>query len=56
MDCLPKDSILEFRSDTLEMVRKMIHIKNSCEMKDLIINLDEWIKKQCHFTKKDFGK
>lgn len=56
MHYLPKDSILEFHSDTFEMVRKINCVQSSCEMQDLINILDEWVKKQRHFTKTDFSK
>ncbi|KAJ0176314.1 hypothetical protein K1T71_008488 [Dendrolimus kikuchii] len=54
MECLPKDPLLQFNPDTLEHVRKLYDLDNPVRIKQAIEILEEWIKKQHHFTRKEF--
>lgn len=54
MEKIPVHRILEFRPDTFEAVRKEHNLDGPGQMDAAIDILDDWVKKQAHFTKKDF--
>lgn len=56
MESLPKSPVLNFPPDTLNVVRKSWDLDGPGRMNDAIDILDEWIKKQQHFVKKNFRK
>ncbi|XP_059048807.1 uncharacterized protein LOC131844036 [Achroia grisella] len=56
METLSKDPILEFNSDTLLSVRKLYDLDRPGRMEEAINILEEWVKKQDHFTNKDFNR
>ncbi|KAJ8711053.1 hypothetical protein PYW07_008295 [Mythimna separata] len=51
-----KDKILEFHPDTLEYVRKDVNLDKQSRIDEAVDILDDWVKKQQHFTKKDFSR
>lgn len=51
-----KDKILEFHPDTLEFVRKDVNLEKAGRIEEAVDILDDWVKKQQHFIKKDFCK
>ncbi|KAH9636998.1 hypothetical protein HF086_016280 [Spodoptera exigua] len=51
-----QDRLLEFHPDTLEYVRKELNLDKNGRMDDAVNLLEEWIKKQQHFVKKDFSR
>ncbi|KOB69774.1 putative CRAL/TRIO domain-containing protein [Operophtera brumata] len=55
MESLPKNNLLEFNPDTLEAVRKEFNLDKPGRVDEAIDILDEWVKKQAHFMKKDFN-
>ncbi|RVE47538.1 hypothetical protein evm_007797 [Chilo suppressalis] len=56
MDSLPKDPILVFPPDTLQVVRKEFDLDKPGAIDRAIDILELWLKKQDHFTKKDFSR
>lgn len=56
METLPRSPVLKFPPDTLEVVRKSLGIDGAERMKQSIDILDEWIKQQAHFIKKNFSE
>lgn len=56
MDFIPKNKILEFRPDTIQVVRKQYDLDKPGRMQESITILNEWVQKQTHFKKKDFSK
>ncbi|RVE47539.1 hypothetical protein evm_007798, partial [Chilo suppressalis] len=56
MDSLPKDPILVFPPDTLKVVRKEYDLDKPGAIDRAIDILELWLKKQDHFTKKDFSR
>lgn len=56
MDFIKQDPILKFNLDTLMTLRRQYNYEKPGEMDAAIDVLDNWIKKQQHFTKKDFCK
>ena len=56
MESIPKDSILEFNPDTLQFLRQQYNLDKPGAIEEAINLLEEWIKKQPHFRKKDFRK
>ncbi|CAH2093981.1 unnamed protein product [Euphydryas editha] len=55
MDFIPKNPILEFKPDTLECIRKQYDLDKPGQMKEAVNILRDWVQKQNHFKKKDFG-
>lgn len=51
-----KDGLLTFRPDTLYEVRKDCNLEQPGRMEEAINILNDWIQKQDHFLKKDYGK
>ncbi|CAH1640962.1 unnamed protein product [Spodoptera littoralis] len=51
-----KDKLLEFHPDTLEHVRMELNLDKNGRMDDAVNLLEEWVKKQQHFVKKDFSR
>ncbi|XP_026314288.1 alpha-tocopherol transfer protein-like [Hyposmocoma kahamanoa] len=56
METLPKSPVLKFPPDTLKVIRKSWDLDGPGRMKEAIDILEEWIKKQQHFVKKDFPR
>ncbi|XP_026314173.1 alpha-tocopherol transfer protein-like [Hyposmocoma kahamanoa] len=56
METLPKSPVLNFRPDTLNAVRKTFDLDGPGRMKEAVDILDEWVKKQEHFVKKNFSR
>lgn len=56
MNSIPKNELLNFHEDTLISIRKDYGLDKPGRMDESIDALVEWIKKQDHFVKKDFGK
>nr|ATY51930.1 CTD16 [Heliconius melpomene] len=56
MESIPKDSILEFNPDTLQFLRQQYNLDKPGRIQEAIDLLEEWIKKQPHFRKKDFSR
>ncbi|XP_059048797.1 uncharacterized protein LOC131844026 [Achroia grisella] len=56
MQTLHEDLFLEYRPDTLQAVRKLYDMDKAGSMDEAINIIEEWIKKQKHFTNKEFGK
>lgn len=56
MESLPKGILLEFNTDTLEAVRKEFNLDKPGRVDEAIDILDDWVKKQAHFKKKDFSE
>lgn len=54
MDTVPKSPLLDFLPDTLKVVRKTCGLDGPGRMRQAIDILDEWIKMQEHFLRKDF--
>ncbi|XP_041983482.1 uncharacterized protein LOC121736382 [Aricia agestis] len=55
MEALPKNGYLDFHRDTLEVVRREVGLHRPGEMADAVRILDDWVKQQKHFLKKDFS-
>ncbi|XP_050353568.1 uncharacterized protein LOC126775573 [Nymphalis io] len=56
MELLPKDSIFEFNTDTLEYLRKQYDLDRPGRIEEAINLLHDWIQKQPHLMKKDFAR
>ncbi|XP_004928863.1 retinaldehyde-binding protein 1 [Bombyx mori] len=56
MESLPSDRILKFNANTLEDVRKEFHLEKRERVIEAIDILEDWVKKQNHFLKKDFSR
>ncbi|CAG9791531.1 unnamed protein product [Diatraea saccharalis] len=56
MESLHNDPVLKFHPDTLKVVRQEFNLDKSGEMDRAIDILELWLKKQDHFTKKDFHR
>ncbi|XP_049879561.1 uncharacterized protein LOC126376287 [Pectinophora gossypiella] len=56
MEYLPKNEILEFNPDTFEFVRKTFGLDKPGAMSEAVDILEEWIKKQQHFTTKKISR
>nr|ATY51934.1 CTD20 [Heliconius melpomene] len=56
MQSLKNDSFLEFNSDTLQFLREQYNFDKPGQIEEAIDLLEEWIKKQPHFRKKDFSR
>ncbi|CAK1590215.1 unnamed protein product [Parnassius mnemosyne] len=55
MNAPPKDKLLELRPDTFETIRKIYNFHEPGRMKEAVKILDDWVKKQTHFRKKNFN-
>lgn len=56
MERLSDNKVLKFRQDTLEVVRKDVNLNQPERMTEALDILENWMKMQAHFTKKDFCK
>lgn len=56
MEAIKEDRILKFNPKTLEAVRKEYNLDQIERLNEGIDILENWIKKQDHFVKKDFSK
>ncbi|XP_075984154.1 uncharacterized protein LOC142981899 [Anticarsia gemmatalis] len=56
MEKLQDDRMLEFRSDTLEAVRRDVNLHMPGRMDEAIDILEKWVQMQPHFVKKDFSR
>ncbi|KAJ0173148.1 hypothetical protein K1T71_011324 [Dendrolimus kikuchii] len=56
MESLSNTPVLEFPPNTLKIVRKVFGLDKPGEMAEAVSILDQWVKKQEHFLKKDFSK
>lgn len=56
MESIPKDEIFEFNNDTLQYLRKQYNLDKTGRIDEAINILEEWIKKQSHFVKKEYRK
>ncbi|XP_069357202.1 alpha-tocopherol transfer protein-like [Maniola hyperantus] len=54
MEFVPVDKILQVRPDTMQSIYKMYNL-DTRSLKEAIQLLNEWVQKQPHFNKKDFG-
>ncbi|XP_075984073.1 uncharacterized protein LOC142981832 [Anticarsia gemmatalis] len=48
--------ILEFHPDTIDAVRKEVNLDTNERMEEAVDILEEWVKKQTHFVKRDFPR
>ncbi|XP_046964432.1 alpha-tocopherol transfer protein-like [Vanessa cardui] len=55
MDTIPKDRILESKSDALTAIRKQYNLDKPGQMKEAVSILRDWVQQQEHFKKKDFS-
>ncbi|CAH2052274.1 unnamed protein product, partial [Iphiclides podalirius] len=55
MDSPPEHPLLEIRQESIDYIRKVHNLDKPGRMKEAVNILDEWAKKQTHFTKKDFN-
>ncbi|CAH0595083.1 unnamed protein product [Chrysodeixis includens] len=51
-----KDKILEFHPDTLYVARKDVNLDKEERIEEALDILEDWVKKQEHFVKKDFSR
>ncbi|KAG6459921.1 hypothetical protein O3G_MSEX011683 [Manduca sexta] len=56
MERIPKNPILQFHPDTMECVRKLCNFNTQLEVKEAVDLLDEWVKKQSHYRKRNFTR
>lgn len=49
-------NIIEFRPDVLEVIRKTYNLDQPGRLDEAIDILEAWVRKQDHFTRKEFGK
>ncbi|CAK1590228.1 unnamed protein product [Parnassius mnemosyne] len=56
MDSLPTTNLLEFNKDALQIIRKDYNLDKPGSMDQAIDILQEWVKKQNHFEKKDYPR
>ncbi|CAG9791524.1 unnamed protein product [Diatraea saccharalis] len=56
MEAIPKNPIIQHEPNTLEQVRKIFNLDKPGQMDESIDILQEWVKKQPHFNKKDFDR
>ncbi|CAK1590231.1 unnamed protein product [Parnassius mnemosyne] len=56
MESLPMNTLLEFNKDTLQTIRKDYNLDKPGSMDQAIDILQEWVKKQNHFEKKDYPR
>lgn len=56
MEVVPINSLLNYKTDTLEFLRNQYGFDTLQRMNEAINLLEEWITKQDHFEKKCFGK
>lgn len=56
MEVVPKNSLLNYKADTLVFLRNQYGFDTMKRMHDAIDILEEWTAKQDHFEKKSFGK
>lgn len=52
----PKDRLIRFGPDEIENIRKKLKLDNKDDREKAIAIIDEWVKSQKHFIKKDFSK
>ncbi|XP_068623410.1 retinaldehyde-binding protein 1-like [Battus philenor] len=50
------NELLEYHPDTVEYIRKLYNLHRPGRMTEAVNILEEWVKKQDHFTKKDFSR
>ncbi|XP_045770026.1 uncharacterized protein LOC123870699 [Maniola jurtina] len=55
MEFVPIDKILQIRPDTIQSIQKMYNLDKPGSLKEAKRIMNEWIQKQPHFNKKDFG-
>ncbi|XP_041980532.1 alpha-tocopherol transfer protein-like [Aricia agestis] len=53
MEGLPRHGYLDFLPDSLEVVRRDVNLDKPGEIRDAVRILDEWVKQQKHYMKKD---
>ncbi|XP_075983988.1 retinaldehyde-binding protein 1-like [Anticarsia gemmatalis] len=56
MERLIETPLLKFNPNTLEEVRKELNLHQAGVLDQMIANFEEWISKQNHFTRKQFGR
>lgn len=56
METISRNSIIEFNPKQLEEVRKLYNYDNVSKLNQDIDILQEWIRKQNHFTVREFGE
>ncbi|KAG6457313.1 uncharacterized protein LOC115448102 [Manduca sexta] len=56
MESLPSDPILEYNDDTFESLRKQYNFEKKEDMDAAIDVFEEWLKKQNHFTRKEYPR
>ncbi|KOB67463.1 CRAL/TRIO domain-containing protein, partial [Operophtera brumata] len=56
MESLPDNIYLKFHPDTLTYIRRQYNLDKPGEMDRAIDVLEEWLKKQNHFTVKSFPR
>lgn len=56
MESLNDTPILKFNANTLHEIRKEYNLHHEGVMDQMITSFEDWIQKQNHFKKKDFGK
>lgn len=54
MESIPNDSLLEFNPDTLQYLRKQYLLDTPGRIEEAVNLLEEWLKKQAHFIRKEF--
>ncbi|CAB3245629.1 unnamed protein product [Arctia plantaginis] len=56
MERLSDTRVLKFRPNTLEVVRKDVDLDQPLRMTEALDILENWVKMQAHFTKRDFPR
>ncbi|CAH2093973.1 unnamed protein product [Euphydryas editha] len=56
MESIPKDEIFKFNDDTLQYLRKQYNLDTPGRIEEAINALEEWIKKQSHFVRKEYPR
>lgn len=56
MESLAEDDFFKYNSGVLEKIRSKYDLNGLGRMKEAVEILQEWIRKQPHFRKKEFGK
>lgn len=51
-----KDALIKYDYEAVEFIRKEIKLNNKENREEAIAKIQEWIKQQDHFVKKDFSK
>ncbi|XP_041968402.1 alpha-tocopherol transfer protein-like [Aricia agestis] len=56
MERIPSNDFLEFNPNSLQYLRELYNLQNPLRLKEAINILEDWIKKQEHFVKKQYPR